>query len=309
MDADATVSADDLWWSWAVIATRPDQPEGIQVGLIEDDHVLTVDHGDSWLRMQRLTGGRALLWGRTKQPPTEEVDVLADAPDWASSDAVWRSTNHQAPEFLAWYAHDEWDSNSPGDAWEDSLHLFDIMRTADRDEVRAARAGETDVPLLKAAAGRANLSSQGALRKRIRTQIHQQMRDAAEVPRDLPPRPMMLERWRRVSQPAFAFFHVVAAREGTVVPLSTVPSLPREIWTSLTNVLQHLYQVESGEDSGAWLLARVAYDGQRITLDRAFDSLPVWFDGKGPRLAVLTWEMRQRTSSWRPGWSRLLPDL
>jgi hypothetical protein len=51
----------------------------------------------------------------------------------------------------------------------------------------------------------------------------------------------------------------------------------------------------------------VRFDGARITLDRAFDSLPPWYAGTGPTLRALSWEMQQRSRRWRPAWATLLP--
>ncbi|HEX7716425.1 MAG TPA: hypothetical protein VF416_03980, partial [Marmoricola sp.] len=78
--------------------------------------------------------------------------------------------------------------------------------------------------------------------------------------------------------------------------------------TSLTNVLHELHRAEAGEESGAWIAARVRFDGTRISLDRAFDSLPVWCNGAGPTLRALSWEMQQRSPRWRPAWATLLPS-
>lgn len=308
--ADDQVSADDLWWSWAVVAARPDLPEGTAMGFDEEEHVLSLDRGDGWLRMQRMGGGRALLWGRTSDSPIplqrRPEDVLVGVPDWADSDAVRRSCAERAPEFLAWYAHGEWDTNTT-DRWDDSLHLFDIMRTAGRDEVRAARAGEADHPLLVAARGAAQLSSQHRMRRRLAIQIHRQMRDTHEADRGLPDRPTLLVQWLRIAVPPYPFQHVVRVDQGEVTPVSTVPRLTADATRRLTSVLQQVHGAEASDESGAWLIARVVYDGVRITLERAFDSLPPWFRAEPPSLATLAWEMRQRTPRWRPGWSLLLP--
>jgi hypothetical protein len=309
--ADDQVSADDLWWSWAVVAASADVPEDLALALDEDEHLLSLDHRGGWLRMQRLRGGRALLWGRTSEGPVPlhagPSDLLAGLPDWARSDAVRRSCDEQPPEFVAWYAHGEWDTNTT-DRWDDSLPLFDVMRTAPRELVRAARNGETDDPLLVAARGAAPLTSQQSMRHRIATQIYDQMRDACEADRGLPDRPTLLVQWLRIAQPSYAFQHVVRVEEGIVSTVHTVPRLTAETTRRLTGVLQQVYRNEAAEDAGAWLLARVVFDGARITLERAFDSLPGWFKADPPSLGALTWEMRQRTQRWRPAWASLLPE-
>jgi hypothetical protein len=310
MDADDQVSADDLWWSWAVVASRAGPSADVKVSLDEHQHVLRLDHGDGWLRMQRMRGGRALLWGRTSDSPVplrrSPDDVLRGVPDWVASDAVRSSCAEQAPEFLAWYAHGEWDTNTT-DRWDDSLHLFDIMRTAPREDVRAARDGDADHPLLVAARGAAPLASQDSMRRRLATQIHRQMRDATEVDRGLPDRPALLVQWLRIARPAYAFHHLVRSEEGVVKPIHTVPRLTAETTRRLTAVLQQIHGDEASDDSGAWLVARVRYDGVRVTLERAFDSLPAWFKAEPPSLGALAWEMRQRTLRWRPPWTSLLP--
>lgn len=310
MDADDPVSADDLWWSWAVLAASPDLlPGDMSMSLDEDEHVLSLDRagGAGWLRMQRLRGGRALLWGHTSDAPLHDDSVLEGVPDWASSDAVRRSSDELTPEFLAWYAHGEWDTNT-SDRWDDSLHLFDVMRTAPRADVRAAREGRAEHPLLVAARDAAALVTQGSMRRRLADQIHRQMRDACEADRSLPDRPTLLVQWLRIAQPSYPFQHVVRVEEGVVKPVHTVPRLTAATTQRLTSVLQQVYRDEASDDAGAWLIARVLYDGVRVTLERAFDSLPPWFRAEPPSLGVLTWEMRQRTQRWRPAWTSLLPE-
>lgn len=311
-DAGEDVSADDLWWAWAVLATRTDLPRDVRVHLDETEQVLALDQGAGWLRMQRLQGGRALLWGRTSGSTVrplhhEPEDVVAGVPDWASSDAVRRSSAAEDPEFLAWYARGEWDTSTT-DRWDDSLHLFDLFRRVSVAEVRAAREGRTDHPLLTAARRAAPLADQDTIRRRIATQVHRQMADADERDRNLPDRPMLLTQWLRIVQPHYAFTHVVRVVEGVVEPVATVPRLAAAAARRLDAVLQQVYRHETADDSGGWLLGRVKYDGARIRLDRAFDSLPPWFRAEPPSLDALTWEMRQRTRRWRPAWTGLLPE-
>ena len=76
---------------------------------------------------------------------------------------------------------------------------------------------------------------------------------------------------------------------------------------SYQNLPALLARAEAGEESGAWIAAQVRASGGRITIARAFDSLPPWYAGKGPTLRALTWEMQQRSAAWRPTWATLLP--
>jgi hypothetical protein len=310
MEADDLASADDLWWSWAVLATSDRLPPGAEVELDTEEHVLSYSHAGSWACMQRIGGGRAVLWGvadgSVKDAISEHVDPLDGAPDWASSNAVWRSIRTTAPGFLAWYSRDGWDTSTTG-MFDGVVDLVTPLLRGDPRDVAAARSGETDDQLLKAAQGVAHVAAQGAIRNRLKAQIHRQMRDTCERDRGLPVRPTLLARWHRVSEPGVDFKHVVLVDQGELVASSVDPRLGETLLVSLTNVLKELHRDEAGEESGAWLAARVQVAAGRITLDRAFDSLPSWFDGKGPTLRALPWEMQQRSLDWRPTWATLLP--
>lgn len=310
MEADDLASADDLWWSWAVLADTGRLPEGATTDLDTDEHVLTYRLGESTASMQRIGGGRAVLWGRiagaARDAVTGRIDVLAGAPDWARSDAVYRSIRASRPGFLAWYSRDGWETSTTG-MFEGVVDLLVPLLRADPRLVAAARAGATDSSLLQAARGVAHVAAQGSIRKRLRDQIHRQMRDAPERDRSLPPRPTLLARWARITDPHVAFEHVVVVDQGELVPVTEASHLPAPALQSLVNVLNELHRAEAGEESGAWIAARVRFDGTRIALDRAFDSLPSWYAGDGPSLRALSWEMQQRSRSWRPAWATLLP--
>lgn len=310
MEADDLASAEDLWWSWAVLGTGDRLPEGATAELDVEEHVLSYTYGDSWAFMQRIGGGRAVLWGlasgSTKDAVSTHLDVLDGAPDWASSNAVWRSIRAAKPGFLAWYSRDGWDTSTTG-MFDGVVDLLTPLLRGDPHEVEAARAGQVDNDLLRDAQGVAHVSAQGAIRKRLRSQIHRQMRDTRERDRGLPDRPTLLARWYRVSEPEINFEHTVLVDQGELVPLGDAPWLPEALQASLSNVLRELHRAEAGEESGAWIAAQVRVAGGRITIARAFDSLPPWYTGKGPTLRALTWEMRQRSAAWRPAWATLLP--
>lgn len=310
MEADDLASAEDLWWSWAVLSTGDHLPEGAQSELDAEEHVLSYTYGESWAFMQRIGGGRAVLWGlaggSVKDAVSSHLDVLEGAPDWASSNAVWRSIRTSKPGFLAWYSRDGWDTSTTG-MFDGVIDLVTPLLRGDPHLVAAARVGETEDDLLRAAQGVAHVSAQGAIRKRLRSQIHRQMRDTAERDRGLPVRPTLLARWYRVSDPGISFEHTVLVDQGELVPLGDAPWLPEALQVSLGNILGELHRAEAGDESGGWIAAQVRVTGGRITLLRAFDSLPVWYTGKGPTMRALTWEMQQRSAAWRPAWATLLP--
>jgi hypothetical protein len=309
MEADRLASADDLWWSWAVLADSGALPDGANAGLDPDDHVLQYRLGTSWASMQRIGGGRAVLWGRvgdaSHDAVNEHADILAGAPDWARSDAVWRSIREAKPGFLAWYSRDGWDTSTSG-MYDGVVALFLPLLRADPRLVADARAGAGPSVLLEKARGVADVAAQGAIRDRLREQIHRQMRDTPDRDRQLPARPTLLARWARVADPLRPFEQVVLVDEGRLVGQSDV-RLPEAVTLSLANVLQELHRIEAGEESGAWIAARVRFDGAQISFDRAFDGLPGWYSGPGPTLHTLSWEMQQRSPQWRPAWARLLP--
>jgi hypothetical protein len=310
MEADDLASADDLWWSWAVLADCGRLPAGAETELDTDEHVLHYRLDGSWASMQRIGGGRAVIWGRVvgavRDAVTEHVDPLAGAPDWARSDAVWRATRAVRPGFLAWYSRDGWDTSTTG-MFDGVVGLLGPLLRADPHLLAAARSGASDSVLLQQAHGVAHVAAQGTIRNRLRTQIHRQMRDTAERDRGLPERPTLLARWARITDPR-PFEHLVLVDEGQVVSAEPDVRLHEATLRSLTNVLQELYAAEADEESGAWLAARVRHDGHRILLDRAFDGLPDWYAGAGPTLRALSWEMQQRSSRWRPAWASLIPD-
>jgi hypothetical protein len=312
MEADDLASADDLWWSWAVLADAGRLPTGATCELDTVEHVLHYRHADSWTSMQRISGGRAVLWGRVADSRhdavTEHADALSGAPDWARTDAAWRSVRTTRTGFLAWHSRDGWDTSTTG-MFDGVVDLLEPLLRGDPHDVAAARAGEVGDPLLIAAQGVAHVAAQGAIRNRLKDQIHRQMRDTRDRDRGLPERPTLLARWARVTEPGPPFAHqVVLDDDGQLAPLSDRSPLPADLIHTLTNVLHDLHRAEAGDESGGWITAQVRFDGARIVLDRAFDSLPPWYAGKGPTLRALTWEMQQRSPRWRPAWATLLPS-
>lgn len=310
MDADDLASADELWWSWAVLTDEGLLPDGAEAEFDAAEHVLRYRFEDSWLSLQRIAGGRAVLWGRvagaSRDAGTERIDVLDQAPDWAGTDAVWNSIRVVRPGFLAWYSRDGWDTSTPG-LVGGVFRLAQPLLRADPKMVASARSGGAESDLLRQALGVAHVAAQGAVRNRLKAQIHRQMRDTAERDRGLPHRPALLARWARISSPPGDFRHTVFVDEGDLAPTGEPAALPEASLLSLTNVLRELHRSEADEESGAWLVAQVRYLGGAISMHRGFDGLPAWYDGKGPTLRSLTWEMTQRAARWRPPWATLLP--
>jgi hypothetical protein len=148
-----------------------------------------------------------------------------------------------------------------------------------------------------------------AVRDRLQQQIHQQMRQSGEAVRHVAQRPALLVRWARIADLGFPFENAVMNERGRLVPARTNVPLPSPYDATLANLFQQLLGEETDQDSGAWLFARVSYDGAQATLDRSYDSWPTWFRSRseGPTLAGLAWEMAQRTPAWRPAWASLLP--
>src|SRR4051794_29744985 len=272
--------------------------------------------------MQRTHGSRSVLWGRSVLAPDAPPDARRTAPDWALSDA----TEERRPTFLAWHAHDEWDSSALG-VDEGALHLLRPLLTVDPRLVTLGREGrltpedlaayahgdhlEEAAEITRLAAVTAPRTSRGSVLTRLRDQVHDQMRDTDDVDRELMQRPPILVQWSRASGPGVAFEYDVMAVRGRIVPSPLNPDLPAPVVRSLTNVLSTLHQEEATEESGAWLFARVSSAGVVIRLERAFDGWPPWFrvhhSSQGPSLQDLAWEMAQRTPPWRPPWASLLP--
>lgn len=297
--------AEDLWWALVTTYLRADLPDGVKLDFDDEHHVMSLEVDGARLHMQRIRGDRAVMWSRVTFPASPDADLLDGAPDWVGSEVVRTADGDDSPEFIAWYSHGEWDSNDLG-WWHANRDRFAILRTTHRGTIGEAMRGELDHPVAVAARGAAPVNSQAGVRRRLARSVYDQMREAPEVDRGHPHQPMALVNWLRVARPHP--FVALARVEHGVVRVVRSPRLPDVPTERLTAVLQQLHRDEAADDSGAWLMARVAYDGRRITLQRAFDSLPRWYDAEPPALDALTWEMRQRVPRWRPAWVRLLPE-
>lgn len=333
--------AEDLWWSWVVLAALHRTTGDPSCRFDPDDLVLSLDATDgSWLRMQRVLGSRSVLWGRSTLAAPAPADARRGAPDWALTEA----TDGDRPTFVAWHAHGEWDL-SHHDEDDGLVPLLRPVLAVDPRLVALARAGDlvaghladhlpgprpdechlaAGLALVAAAGATPPAATAGSVLSRLRYQIHEQMRDAAEgrvVPagaggsgadRMLLQRPPAVVHWARTNGPGTPFTWSVMWLRGEAVPGAGNTRLPDAVRRSLTNVLTELHRSEAGEESGAWLFARVhSPDGVVVAFDRAFDSWPSWFAvhdrDRGPSLADLAWEMSQRAPAWRPTWASLLP--
>jgi len=314
--------AEDLWWSWVVLAALHRAVGNDACRFEAEELLLSLDSQHGWLRMQRTMGTRTVLWGRSVLAPDAPPDARKVAPDWALSDA----TQERRPTFMAWHAHGEWDSSALG-VDEGAIHLLRPLLTVDPRIVALGREGrltpeelaayahgdhlEEAAEIARLAGATAPRTSRGSVWSRLRDQIHGQMRDTEDVDRELMQRPPILVQWSRANGPGVPFEYDVMAVRGRIIPSPLNSRLPSHVIRSLTNVLRTLHQEEASEESGAWLFARVTSDGVVVRFDRAFDSWPGWYQvrhsSQGPSLEDLAWEMSQRTREWRPPWASLLP--
>lgn len=322
MEPDELPDAEDLWWSWVVLAALHRAVGNDACRFQAKELLLSLDTQEGWLRMQRTHGTRTVLWGRSALAPDAPLDVRRSAPDWALSEAI----EERQPSFVAWHAHGEWDSTAFG-VDEGAIHLLRPLLTVDPRIVALGREGrltpeelatyahgehlEEAAEIARLAAATAPRSSRGSVLSRLRDQIHGQMRDTEDVDRELMQRPPILVQWSRANGPGIPFEYDVMAIRGRIIPSPLNSRLPSHVVRSLTNVLRTLHEEEASEESGAWLFARVTSDGVVIRFERAFDSWPAWYQvrhsSQGPSLEDLAWEMSQRDPRSRPPWASLLP--
>jgi hypothetical protein len=324
VEPDDLPDPEDLWWSWATLAAIHRAGDEKVCTFDPGEQVLRLDLADGgWLRMQRALGSRMVLWGRSAQVGDRPPDPRREAPDWAVTDAAGTGS----PSFLAWHVHGEWDLSGP-EPDEGAVHLLRPLLSVDPRAVEALRADPcpetlrtwTDGPHLEEAVAllhrvddldRAAGSQGGAVLRRLRQQIHEQMRAGQERDRVLIQRPPLVVYWSRANGPQLPYEHAVMAVRGELRPAPTNTALPPLVERTLTNVLLQLHREEASDESGAWLFARVWSEGSMVSFDRAFDTWPEWYQvrhtSQGPSLEDLAWEMAQRSPEWRPAWSTLLP--
>lgn len=318
VDLDGLPEADELWWRFALLAAI--DISAARGGFKHDpeNQVLTCIGAAGQVSMQRLYNGRVVLWGRAEG--SASVGEWAGIPGWATSDAVHDSLDEMGATFLVWHARDGWES-AIADLDLDGALTPLLDSAIDARAISAASSGALDDEtlqdlgagdltvarqVLKAAAGEAP-PIQGTVRHLLAQEIEAQMRRTRERDRLLPQRPVPLVRWTTVAKPPAGFTYAVrASAHGLIRMNDFVPRLAPDSLRSLTHVLAQLYVDETTEAGGAWLFARVRFNGVQAHLDRAFDSRPLWAS-QAPSLEELSAEMDRRDIAWRPAWASLLP--
>ena len=322
MEPEDLPDAEDLWWSWVVLAALHRAVGNDACRFHAKELLLTLDSADGWLRMQRTHGSRSVLWGRSALAPDSPPDARRTAPDWALSAA----TEERRPTFFAWHAHDEWDSSALG-VDEGAIHLLRPLLTVDPRIVALGREGrltpeelaayahgehlEEAAEIARLAAATAPRTSRGSVWSRLRDQIHDQMRDTLDIDRELMQRPPILVQWSRANGPGVPFEYDVMAVRGKVIPSPLNTRLP-------THVIRSLDQRAAGPPPGGGqrgvrrLAVRPGHLRRRGDPLRAcLRQLAALVPGppqqpgpvaRGPRLGD-----GPAHPAWRPPWASLLP--
>lgn len=323
VDSDALIHPDDLWWPMVLLAARHvvDEDGGGSLDVV--DSCVCLNGVDNYVQLQRFRGQRAVLWGRVGD---HEGPPLEDVPDWALTDRLDQAVRTRGINYVAWFAHGEWDAVTSAARGAPEL-LLSRMPSLEDEIVEAARTSDYDsealrdflgadphhvVELLRSAESELPPPVGGTVSGRLLVQIHEQMRDATEADRTLIQRPAVLVQWSRINGPSPPFEYAVMAARNQLVPATTNTRFTTTATRSLTNVLHRLRHDEASDEYGAWLFARVWHDGRMLHFDRAYDSWPGWYQARrpnqGPSMADLAWEMDQRSPQWRPRWASLLPQ-
>lgn len=325
MDVEELPHADDIWWPFAVRAALDTAAHRDTWRYDAAERLLRYDGPDGTrLRMQRLYGGRMVLWGTHPDPRRAALTSWSGIPGWATSDAVHGWLQRIGATFVLWHYRDGWDSATTGPQPDEPLALL-----LDNDDLpprllAAAAAGhataEDLAPLLDDATDPAPAlalltaahvdgpPAQGAVRMLLATEIQAQMRITQDRERNLPQRPAVVVRWARVAEPPPGFTFSMHQQDGGLGPALGNSPIAEQFRLTLVNVFEQLHAEEASETSGAWLFARLSFDGRNVHFERAFDGRPWWYEDDGPTLRTLAAEMRRRSREWRPAWSGLLPD-
>lgn len=322
MDVDALPEPDRLWWPFAVraaIATA----RGDRTWRFDTRYrMLRHDAGPARLRMHRVEGERAVLWGAWPEHPV--TAAWTGIPGWATSDVVQQGLRRDGATFVAWHTRHGWDTATPeADLAGPIARLLEpplpagvlgmVARGACDEAVLTPLLGDADpAPALALLAEASAAEPPGVgVRRLLAAEIRAQMRMTPERDRVLPQRPVPLVRWARVAGLRWGFqyaVHLQTDADGDrLEPAHGNSPLPEQFRLTLHNVLEQLHAEEATDDGGCWLFAQVRWDGVSVHLDRAFDSRPVWAEDDGPTLSTLAGEMARRHPDWRPAWTRLLP--
>jgi len=316
VDVDELPPAEELWWTAAVLAAR-DQARPASTAdstwrFDPRDLILHHEPPDGcFLHLQRLFGGRLSIWGT--DPAETAPPTWSGIPGWAGSD-VDEWWERSGATFLVWHSRHGWDTATP----DASLVPLEPLLAAYADglaavaidpEALTALVGDGDLGTARDVLSGARAEAptkQGRVRRMLAREIRAQMSASAERDRLLPQRPVVVVRWARAARPPAGFSCSVHFDGQSIVEDSANHRLDEQFRRSLLNVFELLHHEDGDPESGAWLFARVTFDGVNVSFDRAFDSRPHWYLGDGPTLEVLAHEMSRRTPQWRPPWSRLL---
>lgn len=326
MDVDDLPPADRLWWPFAVLVAlatvRGD--DGWSFDARHQQLTRNVPDG-GWLRMQRLYGGRAVLWASSSGPGTETGPSPRSSwtgiPGWATSDAVHDWLHYHGATFVAWHSRHGWDTATPSVSPDAALAplldadlpeaLIDAAAAGTVDATMLAQLVDGDptdaLDLLRSARHEA-APVQGAVRTFLANEIRAQMLHTRDRDRLLHQRPAQLVRWARIANVPAGFHHAVHQQGNGLDAAPGNTPLAAQFLLTLTNVLESLHREEATDQGGAWLFARVGYDGLNLGFDRRFDGRPYWYVGAGPTLDTLADEMARRHPAWRPAWAALLPQ-
>lgn len=318
VDVDALPAPDRLWWPFAVRAAVAQACGERSWRYDERHHMLRHDDDGTRLRMHRVQGERAVLWG--SWPEHRATATWTGIPGWATSDIVQNGLRADGATFVVWHTRHGWDTATPGADLDGPVtRLLEPALPAEVVEAAAAGSaepglltpllGEVDAaPALAVLEAAADEEAPGAgVRRLLAAEIRAQMAMTHDRERVLPQRPVPLVRWARVAALPWDFQYAVHLQGDGLEPARGNSPLPEQFRLTLHNVLAVLHAEEAGEDSGCWLFARVRWDGVSVHLDRAFDGRPRWYEDQGPTLDTLAAEMARRAPAWRPAWTRLLP--
>ena len=234
VEPDDLPDAEDLWWSWVVLAALH-RAVGDETCRFEPDQVVARPRR----RRRFLAADAAPTRPSHRCSGAARPSLPSRRPTHAAARPTGRSPRprrSRRPTFLAWHAHGEWDPSAPvrrgrhppapaaadrrparrragalgrGDAG-DASRRTPTVTTSRRPSSWCARP-RADGPS----------SARGLVGSRLRDQIHGQMRDGSETDRMLMQRPPALVQWSRINGPGVPFEYAVMAVRGRITPAPT----------------------------------------------------------------------------------------